>query len=247
MDLKDKVVIITGSSSGIGKATALRFAKEGCRVVVNYSVNKKGGEEVLSEIKNGKGNAILVQADIGRPEDVKRLFETCLKRFGRVDILINNAAEGTDKKPFKEADPSEWSKTFEVNLVGAMLCSQYAIKIMEKNGNGKILNTSSIRGAEHGGGSGIAYAMSKAGVNSFTKTLAKQVAPNIQVNAVAPGFVKTRSYDAMPKERVDSFINQTYLKRWVTVEEIADAFVFLAKNDGIVGQIIYVDGGFTLK
>lgn len=247
MDLKNKVVIITGSSSGIGRATALRFAREGAKVVVNYSINKKGGEETLNEIKKEGGKAILVQADVSQEKEVEKLFQHKIKEFGTVDILINNGAAGTDKISFKEASPSEWSKIFEVNLVGTMLCSQHAIKIMEKKGHGKILNTSSIRGAEHGGGKGIAYAMSKAGVINFTKTLAKQVAPNIQVNSVAPGFVKTRAYDSMPKDMVDNFINQTYLKRWITVEEIADAFVFLAKNDGITGQVIYVDGGFTLK
>jgi 3-oxoacyl-[acyl-carrier protein] reductase len=127
-----------------------------------------------------------------------------------------------------------------------MLCSQQAVRIMEKQGYGKILNTSSIRGAEYGGRS-IVYAAAKAGINSFTKTLAKQVAPKIHVNAVAPGFVKTRSYDKVGQKMIDFFINQTYLKRWITPEEIADAFVFLAKNDGITGQVIYVDGGFTLK
>ncbi|MDE1859520.1 MAG: SDR family oxidoreductase [Candidatus Micrarchaeota archaeon] len=247
MDLKNKVVIITGSSSGIGKATALRFVREGAKVVINYSVNKKGGEETLDEIKKEDGKAILIKADVSQEKDVKRLFQRTIKEFGTVDILINNGAAGTDKMPFREADHSEWSKIFEVNLVGTMLCSQYAIKIMEKKGYGKILNTSSIRGAEYGGGRGIAYAVSKAGVINFTKTLAKQVAPKLQVNAVAPGFVKTRSYDTMNKDMVANFINQTYLKRWITVEEIADAFVFLAKNDGITGQVIYVDGGFTLK
>lgn len=117
---------------------------------------------------------------------------------------------------------------------------------MEKQGYGKIINTSSIRGWEHGGRA-IVYAAAKAGINSFTRTLAKQVAPKIQVNAVAPGFVRTRSYDNMPPEKIDGFINQTFLKRWVTLEEVADAFLFLAKNDAMTGQVIYVDAGFTLK
>ena len=127
-----------------------------------------------------------------------------------------------------------------------MMCSKEALKYMQKQGYGKIINTSSIRGAEHGGRS-VVYASSKAGINSFSKTLAKMVSPNIQVNAVAPGFVKTRNYDGMTKEQTDLFISQTYLKRWVTEDEIADAFIFLAKNDAMTGQVIYVDAGFTLK
>ena len=107
---------------------------------------------------------------------------------------------------------------------------------MQKQGYGKIINTSSIRGWEHGGRS-VVYAASKAGINSFSRTLAKMVAPNIQVNAVAPGFVKTRNYDNMSDEQCKSFIEQTYLKRWVTKDEIADAFIFLCKNDAMTGQV----------
>lgn len=246
MELKDKVVIITGSSSGIGKAVALRFAKDGAKVVVNYNVNTKGGEETVAEIKKNNGKAISVQADVCKPKDIERLFKTVVNKWGTVDILINNAGIGTDKVPYMEATYNDILEMINTDLTSAMICSQHAVRIMEKQGYGKILNTSSIRGAEHGGRA-IVYAAAKAGINSFTKTLAKQVAPKIQVNAVAPGFVKTRSYDKMTQEQVDFYINQTYLKRWITKEEIADTFVFLTKNDGITGQVIYVDGGFTLK
>lgn len=246
MNLKNKVILITGSSSGIGKATALRFAKEGAKVVVNYNVNIKGGKETLQEIKKLGAEGLLIQADVTKPEDIERLFRTVVDKLKTVDVLINNAAIGTDIVPFMEATYPDILKMINTDLISAMLCSQKAVRIMEKQGFGKILNTSSIRGAEHGGRA-IVYAASKAGINSFTKTLAKQVAPKIQVNAVAPGFVKTRSYDKMTQEKIDSFVNQTYLKRWITTDEIADAFVFLVKNDGMTGQIIYVDGGFTLK
>lgn len=127
-----------------------------------------------------------------------------------------------------------------------MLCSKQAIPLMKSQGYGKIINTSSIKGWEHGGGS-VTYAVTKAAINSFTRTLAKQVAPTIQVNAVAPGYVKTRVYDNMPEEKIKNWLAGTYLKRWITEDEIADAFIFLAKNDAMTGQIIYVDGGFTLK
>lgn len=245
MELKDKVVVITGSSSGIGKTTAIRFAKEGSKVVINYNVNKEGGEETLKEVeKYSQGN--LIQADISKPDDVKRFFNEVASKFGTVDILINNAAIPNDKVPYLEANYDQILELVNTDLIGAMICSQHAIKFMQKQGYGKIINTSSIRGAEHGGRS-VVYAASKAGINSFSKTLAKMVAPNIQVNAVAPGFVKTRNYDKMTQEQIDTFIAQTYLKRWVTEDEIADAFIFLAKNDAITGQVIYVDAGFTLK
>jgi len=245
MKLKDKIVVITGSSSGIGRTTAIRFAKEGAKVVVNYNVNKQGGEETLKEIQKHSAG-LLVQADVSNPEDIRRLFEEVEKKFGTVHILINNAAIPNDKVPYLEASYEDIVELVHTDLIGPMLCSQIALKYMQKQGFGKILNTSSIRGAEHGGRS-VVYAASKSGINSFSKTLAKMVSPTIQVNAVAPGFVKTRNYDKMTKEQTDTFIDQTYLKRWVTEEEISDAFVFLAKNDAMTGQVIYVDAGFTLK
>ena len=189
---------------------------------------------------------LLVKADVSNPKEIEELFSVVVEKFGTVDILINNAAIGTDKAPYRQAKYEDILEMINTNLIGPMLCSQYAIKIMEKRDYGKILNTSSIRGIEYGGRA-IVYAATKAAINSFTKTLAKQVAPKIQVNAVAPGFVKNRSYDTMSEEKVTGFIEQTYLKRWITRDEIADAFIFLAKNDGITGQIVYVDGGFTLK
>lgn len=246
MDLKGKVVLVTGSSSGIGKTTAIRFAKEGAKVVVNYHINKKGGEQTVKEIEKLGGEALLVQADISVPQDIEKMFETVIQKFGTIDILINNGAIPNDQVPYLEASYEDIAALVNTDLVGPMIVSQHALKYMQKQGYGKILNTSSIRGAEHGGRS-VVYAASKAGLNSFTKTLAKMVAPEIQVNAVAPGFVKTRSYDAMTSERIQSFMDQTYLKRWVTEDEIADAFIFLAKNDAMTGQVIYVDAGFTLK
>ena len=188
----------------------------------------------------------MVQADVTKPKEIVRLFDEVVKKFGTVDILINNAAIPNDKVPYLEASYEDIFELVNTDLIGPMMCSKEALKYMQKQGYGKIINTSSIRGAEHGGRS-VVYAASKSGINSFSKTLAKMVFPNIQVNAVAPGFFKTRNYDGMTKEQTDLFIAQTYLKRWVTEDEIADAFIFLAKNDAMTGQVIYVDAGFTLK
>jgi NAD(P)-dependent dehydrogenase (short-subunit alcohol dehydrogenase family) len=246
MDLKDKVVVITGSSSGIGKTTALAFAKEGAKIVVNYNVNKEGAEETLSEIQKLGVEALLVQADVSKPNDVKRLFEEVEKKFGTLHILINNAGITTDKTPFMESNFDDFEELIHTNLLGPMLCSQIAIPYMQSQGFGKILNTSSIRGIEYGGRT-IAYSASKAALNSFTKTLAKQVAPVIHVNAVAPGFIQNEAHAHITDEELAKYLNDTYLKRAVKEEEIADAFLFLAKNDAMTGQVIYVDAGFTLK
>lgn len=245
MNLKNKVVIVTGSSSGIGQTTAIAFAKEGAKIIVNYNVNAKGAEETLKQVEK-YSSGLIVQADVSNPSDVGRLFKEVEKKFKTVHILINNAAIPNDRVPYLEASYEEILELVNTDLIGPMMCSKYALKYMQKQGYGKIMNTTSIRGWEHGGRS-VVYAASKAGLNSFTRTLAKMVAPDIQINAVAPGFVKTRNYDSMTKDRIKMFIDQTYLKRWVTEEEIADAFIFLAKNDAMTGQVIYVDAGFTLK
>ncbi len=245
MILKDKVVAITGSSSGIGRATAIRFASEGAKVVVNYRANKEGGEETLERVKE-LSDGLLVQADVSKPEGVDKLFKAVKDKYYSLDILVNNAAIGTDKVPFMEASYSDIHEMLDACLTSVFICSQSAAKIMQEQGYGKILNTSSIRGWQYGGRAPI-YAACKAAVNSFSSTFAKEMAPNIQVNAVAPGFVKTRTYDTMPQERIEGFMEQTKLKRWVTLEEIADAFIFLAKNDAMTGQVIYVEAGYMLK
>jgi 3-oxoacyl-[acyl-carrier protein] reductase len=245
MTIADKVVVVTGASSDIGRATALALAKAGARVVINYHVNERGGQETFEQVKRFTNECLLVQADVSNEEGVTKLFDATIEKFSSVDILINNAAIPTDKVDFMDASYADFKEMIDSDLMSVFMCSQKAVSYMQKQGFGKILNTSSVRGWEYGGRAPV-YAAAKAAVNSFTRTLAKQVAPNIQVNAVAPGFVKTRTYDTMPKERLRDFIDQTYLKRWISVEEIADTFLFLAQNDAITGQVLYVDAGFML-
>ena len=165
-----------------------------------------------------------------------------------MDILINNAALAEEKVPFMKASYSDILQMINTDLISVMVCSQYAVKIMQKQGSGKIINTSSVRGIDYMGTVGtVVYSSAKAGVSSFTKTLAKLVAPTIHVNAIAPGYVKTRGYDGLTKKELNRRIQLTQLKRFIRTEEIADAFVFLAKNDAMTGQIISVDAGLTLK
>ena len=245
MTIKDKVVIVTGSSSGIGAATTKKFAAEGAKIIVNYHVNAGGGEQSLTEVQQLSPNSILVQADLKTSAGVKKLFDETLAKFGRVDILINNGAIGTDKVPFMEADFDDLKEMIDTDLTGVLLCSQHAAKIMKKQGGGKIINTTSIRGWQFGGRAPV-YAACKAAINNFTSTFAKMVAPEITVNAVAPGFTKTRTYDTMDKEMVDGFIESTALKRFITPNEIANTFLFLAQNDAITSQVIYVEAGYML-
>jgi 3-oxoacyl-[acyl-carrier protein] reductase len=201
MKLKDKVAVITGSSANIGRATALLFAKEGAKVVVNSRRNTTGGQAVADEINSSGGQAIYVQADLSQPDEVHRLFNEAIKQFGQLDILVNNAGVATGQ-PFLETTKASWQSEFDNNFFNMVLCSQAAAEIMLKASRGVILNTTSIRGIEHTGREGImAYSAAKAAAISFTKTLAKELAPNIRVNAVAPGFVITPTTTKRPNRQ----------------------------------------------
>jgi 3-oxoacyl-[acyl-carrier protein] reductase len=247
MEIKNKVAIITGSSSNIGKATALLFAKAGVKTVINSNINITGGQEVANQIVNLGGEAIFVQADVSIEQDVLRLFDRTMDQFGTVDILINNAGV-TLGQPFLETTVDIWQQAVANNLISAVLCSREAAKIMLKKEQGSIINTVSVRGIEHTGREGImAYSAAKAGLINFTKTLAKELAPNIFVNAIAPGFVYTHNFAKMSQELVDSFINATLIKRFIQPEEIAESYLFLARSNIITGEVLVVDGGFTLK
>lgn len=245
MTLKDKVVVITGSSSGIGLAIAKLFAEEGSKLVLNSRKNEEGGKELTAELQKST-EVVYVKANVGTSSGAKHLLDAVVAKFGRIDILINNAGDGHEAD-FLELSEDEVSSLIQDNLLTTLFCSQYAIKLMQNNaGISKIINTSSIRGWEFGARAPV-YGLAKAGVTSLTRTLANNYAPNILVNAVAPGFTKTPNYDSYDPDRIKLFLEQAKLHRWITVEEIAEAFLFLAKNDAITGEVIYVDAGFRLK
>ncbi len=244
MKLHGKVAIVTGSAANIGRATALLFAKEGAKVVVTTKTNIKGGEQTVTDIQQQGGEAVFVQADLAKPEAVEKLFAAVIEKFGTVDIVVNNAGV-TRGKPFLESTLADWQSQYEDNLFSMMLCSQVAAKIMLEKGRGVILNTTSIRGLEHGGRpTAMAYSTAKAATISFTKNLAKELAPKVRVNAVAPGFVMTPNYDH-GSPMVTSFIEGTLLKRWIQPEEIAEAFLYLATAEAVTGINLLVDAGYT--
>jgi 3-oxoacyl-[acyl-carrier protein] reductase len=243
MKLKDKVAIITGSSKGMGEATALLFAKEGAKIVTNSRSEEKE-ESVREEIEKAGGVAIFVKADISVPEDVKRLFKETIDAFGTVDILVNNAGLH-NPKDFFELTKENWEKILHVNLIGTFLCSQRAAKIMLDHKSGRIINIASVRGLPHCGRSeNIDYSASKAGVINFTKSLAKKLAPNIQVNAIAPGPT-----DTPMSTWTEADLKNTSLGRLLQPEEIAKVSLFLAAEapPSLTGEVIVVDGGYNLK
>jgi 3-oxoacyl-[acyl-carrier protein] reductase len=245
MILKDKVVVITGSSSGIGRAVAELFAAKGSKLVLNSRNNELGGKELVEKLQKNT-EVIYAKADVGTAAGAKHLLDTAIKKFGEINILINNAGDGHEGD-FLELSEEEIATIIQNNLLTTLYCSQYAIKLMQHNeGISKIINTSSIRGWEFGARAPV-YGLAKAGVTSLTRTLANNYAPNILVNAVAPGFTKTPNYDSFSPERIKLFLEQAKLHRWITAEEMAEAFLFIAKNDAITGEVIYVDAGFRLK
>lgn len=247
MNLKDKVVIITGSSSGIGEATAYLFANNGAKIVVNSKSNSEGGNKVVDKIKTDGGEAIYIQADVADPKQAKRLVDQTVKEFGTVDILINNAG-GYEGQDFLTATKESWLRILDNNLFTAIMCSQYAARIMLKKGSGKILNTASVYGLEHTGDpTGMAYSVGKAGIISLTKNLAKLWAPKILVNAVAPGYVHIPRFDTFSEKVKEDMIAEMRLEKWVEPEDIAQAFLYLATADAVTGEVLVVDGGFTLK
>lgn len=249
MKLKDKVAIITGSSRGIGKAIAILFAKEGAKVVVNYNRSEREALNVADEIERLGSEVITYQADVSNPEQVREMIDRTIGKFGRVDILVNNAGIVIPKE-FSRITVEDWRKTFDVNVLGVFLCSQTVSPFMLKQKYGKIVNISSIRGLGHCGRTGIFdYNVSKASVINFTKTLAKELSPFVNVNSVAPGWVETEMNKKIGPELRETETEKTYLKRFAKPEEIASAVLFLASDDAsyITGQVLIVDGGYSLK
>jgi 3-oxoacyl-[acyl-carrier protein] reductase len=245
MILRDKVVVITGSSSGIGRAIAELFASEGAKLVINSRRNEAGGKELVAKLQKST-EVLYVKADVGTMVGARQLLDETIKSFGRIDILINNAGDGHEDD-FLKLSEEDIANIMQSNLLTTLYCSQYAVQLMQQNeGVSKIINTSSIRGWEFGARAPV-YGLAKAAVNSLTRTLANNYAPNILVNAVAPGFTKTPNYDSFSPERIKLFLEQAKLHRWISVDEMAEAFLFLAKNDAITGEVIYVDAGFRLK
>lgn len=244
MKLADKVAIVTGSAANIGKATAFLFAREGAKVIVTTRDNVEGGHSTVDEITKAGGTALFVQADLSNPDDVQKLFAATIEAYGTVDILVNNAGVAIGR-PFLEATVEDWQSQYNDNVISMMLCSQAAAKIMLEKKSGVILNTTSIRGLEHGGRpTAMAYAAAKAATISLTKNLAKELAPHIRVNAVAPGFTLTPNYDK-GDPTIKSWIDATLIKRWIQPEEIADAFLYLATAEAVTGENLVVDGGYT--
>ena len=240
-----KTVIITGASKGIGRATAKKFAKEGFRVVINYNNSKEEAyalEKELSEITE----VISIKADISKNEEAEFLVSETVKRFGKIDVLVNNAGISMHSTLFSDTDEKDWQQIFNVNLFGMFNVTKAALPFMIHEKRGSIVNVSSIWGVS-GASCEVLYSSAKAAVNGFTKSLAKELAPSgIRVNAIAPGVIETKMNAFLSEEERKAIEDEIPMGRYGSPEEIASAIHFLASDESsyITGQVLTADGGF---
>jgi len=248
-DLTDKVAIVTGGSRGIGREIALALAEAGAKVVV-ASRKQEGVDDVAAEIERRGGTALAIAAHMGQEEALTTLVERTVEAFGGVDIAVNNAGTNPHFGPLVTATAAQWDKIMEVNLRGAFLLCQRVIPLMQERGGGKIINVASIAGVKPQPAMGI-YSVSKAGMIMLTQVLAQELGPfNIQVNALAPGVIKTRFSGVLwqTPSIAEAIKEHTPLGRLGEVEDIVGAALYLASplSDYVTGAVLLIDGGMNV-
>ncbi|MCU6711938.1 SDR family NAD(P)-dependent oxidoreductase [Paenibacillus sp. J5C_2022] len=246
MMVSNKVVLVTGGGTGIGKATSLLLAKRGATVVVNYSRSQSDAEETVQRINSEGGHAVAVKGDVSRDEEIQGIVETIVQQFGTVDLLVNNASI-TSHIPMDNLEAvtsGVWNELFDVNVKGMFNCARAVAPYMKKNKQGAIVNLGSIAGLT-GVGSSLPYAVSKAAVHGLTKSLARALAPYIRVNCIVPGAVETRWW-AGREEQMQRLAPNLPLQRISTPEDIASMICATLEQEAMTGQIITVDSGQTL-
>ena len=246
MRVENKVVIITGAGSGIGRETAFLFAKEGAKVIAT-DVDEKAGNETVEEITKNGGDAFFAQLDITDRDQSKQVVRDALDRYGKIDVLINNAGIIQDALVSKMTE-EQWDKVIDVNLKGPFNCIQAVVEAMMEHGTGEIINVSSIVGL-YGNIGQTNYAASKAGIIGITKTLAKELGrKGIRVNAVAPGFIYTPMTAKVPEKILEMMKEKTPLKRLGQPDDVGYALLYLASDEAnfVNGAVISVDGGLLV-
>ncbi len=252
--LKDKTVIVTGAANGIGRTTALHFAKEGARVAA-WDVSDSTSEQLVEELNSAGGDAIFQKVDVSSAEDVENAVNSVVEKWGGIDVLINNAGILRDAQLVKVKEGSivstmtdeQFDAVIRVNLRGVFVCTRAVAPHMIKAGSGVVLNASSVVGL-YGNFGQTNYAATKAAVINMTRTWARELGKfGIRVNAIAPGFIATEMVQAMPQKILDGMVSRTPLGRMGKPEDIADAYVWLASDQAtfVHGTVLSVDGGIV--
>jgi len=250
-DLEGKAALVTGSSTGIGAAVAVAFGAAGMKVAVHYNSSKDEAEQVAARVEAAGGKAVLLSGDVRRAAVCVGLVEDTRKAFGRFDVLVNNAGSVVRRMPIQEATDDFYDEIMDLNARSVFACSRAAAKIFLAQGHGNIISTTSVAARMGGGVGSILYAGAKGFVSSFTRGLAKELAPHrIRVNAVAPGIIRTPLHDRLTKpEAYKVMVDATPMKRDGTSEECAATYVYLASDafsSFVTGQVIEVNGGLLM-
>ena len=247
MEFSHEVAWVTGSSTGIGRAVAEALAGEGRRVVVHFNASKDEAREVAEGITSAGGEAMVVGGDVSDAGEVERMVGEIGDRYGRLDVLVNNAGSLVERRTLAEMTEDLWDRVMDVNLKSVFLCSRAVLPMMKRRGAGRIVNMTSIAARNGGGPGSVAYATAKGGVSTLTRAMAKElVGENILVNGVAPGIITTPFHDRFtPPEVRENFKNAIPMGREGTPEETAAVVAFLASPAAnyLVGEIIEVNGG----
>ena len=246
-DLKDKAVLITGASSGIGAAAAIGFARHGASIAAHYGTNEAGAREVVAAITALGGKAALVQADLTDPKTAAGMVDEAAKALGKLDILVNNAGSLCGRRPFMEIDDDLYDTVMNLNVRSVINASQAAVPLIDAQGGGTIINVGSIAGNDGGGPGSGHYACAKAYIHNLTRHMARDLAGRgIRVNAIAPGVIETAFHAATPADRMEAMKNATQMKRVGTSDDCTGTILYLASEQMsryITGQIIHINGG----
>ena len=250
LDLNGKVALVTGASSGIGRATAEALAANGARVAINFQRNEAGAEAACSQITGAGGRAMVVQGDVTRASDVQSLVERTINEFGAIDILVNNAGSLVERLKILELTEERWDEVIDLNLKSAFLCAQAVAGSMMERKTGAIVNVSSIAGRNGGAPGSIHYSAAKGGLITFTKGLAKELAPfGVRVNAVAPGVIDTPYHEQFSSpEMMKTYAGMIPLGRVGTPAEVGKVICFLASDAAsyLAGETIEINGGMWM-
>lgn len=243
--MEKKIIIVTGTSRGIGKEIAKTLAKEGHTVIANYNKSEKEAQKLKEELKKENKEIEIYKADISKEEEIKKMVEYTIKKYKKIDILINNA--GIDKIQLStEVTKKDWDEIINTNLYGTFYITQQVTKNMIQNKKGKVINISSIWG-QIGASMEVVYSISKAGVDGLTKALAKELGPSgIQVNSIAPGFIQTEMNAEYNKKELEEIKYEIPLQKLGECEDIARCIKWLIEDKYVTGQIIAINGGWSI-